>query len=138
MKIVLATILAVVISIFGHAFVFVGIQNETEGLGVAIFGYCLLILSAGLVASVAQERNRRFWAWFVMSGFLPPIIMVFILLLLPARPNKVPAKRCPKCAELVRKEATVCKHCGHSFEEEQEDALAEVEPTDEGKDPKVI
>lgn len=67
MKIILATILVLVISIFGHVAVFVGIENETEGLGVAIFGYCLLILSAGLVASVAQERNRRFWPWFVIA-----------------------------------------------------------------------
>ena len=91
-----------------------------------------------LAGFVAKERNRSFFAWFLGSFWLTAIITIPLLYLLPAVPKKVPAKRCPKCAELVRKEATVCKHCGHSFEEEQEDALAEVEPTDEGKDPKVI
>ena len=28
-------------------------------------------------------------------------------------------KKCPKCAEMIKKEAKVCKHCGYSFEEPQ-------------------
>jgi hypothetical protein len=24
-------------------------------------------------------------------------------------------KKCPKCAEMVKKEAAVCKHCQHTF-----------------------
>jgi cytochrome c oxidase assembly factor CtaG len=30
----------------------------------------------------------------------------------PSAPNPFTHVRCPDCKELVRKEATVCKHCG--------------------------
>lgn len=54
-----------------------------------------------------------------MSLFLTPI--VGILMAVVARPNRVAAKRmkaasgdqrkCPFCAELVKREATICRFC---------------------------
>lgn len=28
-----------------------------------------------------------------------------------------PEKQCPKCAEMVKQEAKICRFCGHSFEQ---------------------
>ncbi len=48
-------------------------------------------------------------------------IGIVVLLLYMFSSRKSPAERglkeCPKCAEEVKLEAAVCRHCGHSFEE---------------------
>ena len=50
--------------------------------------------------------------------FCLPIIIVLVLVflviraLLKSQKNKI---RCPYCAETIRKEALVCKHCGHEI-----------------------
>ena len=32
---------------------------------------------------------------------------------------KADEKKCPKCAEVIKKAATVCKHCGHTYSAEE-------------------
>ena len=69
----------------------------------------LLLLSV-IPAYIAQTKGKSFGAWYVYCLFLLPITFVHSLIL--DRDDR----KCPHCAELVKLEATVCKHCGSELE----------------------
>ena len=77
----------------------------------------LLLLSVLLLsvipAYIAQTKGKSFGAWYVYGLFLLPITFVHSLIL--GRDDR----KCPHCAELVKLEATVCKHCGSELEVEE-------------------
>jgi len=83
---------------------------------VLIFTWMLL---SAIVAAAAQSRGRSAGQYFLLSFLLSPLLAVIILVLtkptraeteaIAARGGDV--KRCPLCAELVKLEATFCKHC---------------------------
>lgn len=55
-----------------------------------------------------------------LAFVLTPILVILIVAFLPPIEKNIErkmldefeARRCPRCAELVKMEATVCKHCG--------------------------
>lgn len=68
---------------------------------------------------LASSRGRSGFGWFLLGG----LFSFFALILLALLPSKkapvgveVPTPdthvKCPDCAELIRMEARVCKHCG--------------------------
>jgi hypothetical protein len=70
---------------------------------------------AALIASVAVSKGRDWASFFVLSLFFPIImwIVVSVMSVDTARATTdVGLKKCPRCAELVKSEATLCKHCG--------------------------
>ena len=71
----------------------------------------LVILAAGMLGGfMAADRGRRVAAWCLLCALLPP----FLLILYFARPlHEVDGifKRCPKCGELIKWHASVCKYC---------------------------
>ena len=69
----------------------------------------LLLLSV-IPAYIAQTKGKSFGAWYVYGLFLLPIAFVHSLIL--GRDDR----KCPHCAELVKLEATVCKHCNSKLE----------------------
>ena len=69
----------------------------------------LLLLSV-IPAYIAQTKGKSFGAWYVYGLFLLPITFVHSLIL--GRDDR----KCPHCAELVKLEAIVCKHCGNALE----------------------
>lgn len=70
----------------------------------------------------ASSRGRSGFGWFVLSLLISPLLALIVLALMPNLAEKAAALasqpsvdthvKCPDCAELVRKEAKVCKHCG--------------------------
>jgi len=72
------------------------------GLGV------LLVAPVFICYRMGRARNRRGWPYAFLLGW-PGVLLLALL----GR-----SKKCPDCAELVRADARVCKHCGHRFASE--------------------
>ena len=75
-----------------------------------------------LVGVVAAGRGRSGVGWFALSLVISPLIGLLLVAVLgnlkeqaaraASEPGSKTHVRCPKCAEWVLPEATVCKHCG--------------------------
>lgn len=82
------------------------------GLVIAVF--------LGLIpAVIAYQKGRDFFDWWVFGWLLFIVALPAALLLKPniaeletRQLEQGTVKRCPYCAELVKCEARVCKHCG--------------------------
>ena len=88
-------------------------------------GFSFLILWAVCCIGVgvwANNWKRSAFAWFCLAFFLSPVLSAIILLIVG---NAEQTKTCPKCAEAVKEEALVCKHCKHEFKALNESATSE-------------
>lgn len=94
------------------------------------------------VAKFAETRGHSFAKFFWLAFFLSPVIAVIVLLLSPTAPRKDFESRtgdvifkgidgdlgkCQKCAEMIKLEAKVCKHCGADVAEHFEKLALERE-----------
>jgi hypothetical protein len=68
---------------------------------------------AAQVANQAARKGRNYNSFFVLTLFFP-LIMWLVASSISADGSQATAgtKKCPKCAEYVKVEATLCKHCG--------------------------
>lgn len=82
------------------------------GSDVIIFMLIGHFILAYIPASIAGHKGHSIGKWFVYGFFLPPIAMVHSLLI---KDYKKDYKVCPNCAELVKKEAKVCRFCGNKL-----------------------
>src|SRR5438067_23776 len=86
--------------------------------------YFILVLLLGLIpAMIASSKGRSFFGWYVYGVLLFLIALVHALLLRPdvkhveARAIAEDGRRkCPHCAELIKREALVCRYCGRDVE----------------------
>jgi hypothetical protein len=80
----------------------------------------LLLWVASLIAATAVAKGRDWVSFFVLS-LLFPIVMWIVVSVISGDPTRVKngeaTKTCPRCAELVKREATLCKHCGSDLPE---------------------
>lgn len=71
-------------------------------------------------AIIANNKGRSGFGFFLLSVLLSPLIGIIAALV--AKPNiKIvetnqiksgEAKKCPYCAEMIKREAKVCQYCG--------------------------
>ena len=72
-----------------------------------------------VVMAIAEARGRSVWSFFWLSLLASPLIALIVLVVTPPTREQAErlamrggdSKRCPHCAELVKREALVCKHC---------------------------
>ena len=73
-----------------------------------------------LCAILASKRNRSGFGYLILALLISPLLCGLLLLILgqntDGQPSDTPTPdthiKCPDCAELILKEAKVCKHCG--------------------------
>jgi hypothetical protein len=88
-----------------------------------IYLFPLLILSA-IPAYIAQTKGKSFGTWYVYGILLLPIALIHSLLIekdsaeMEAQALSEGNKKCPYCAELVKRDAIICKHCKSELEVE--------------------
>ena len=77
----------------------------------------LFAILGALIADRAFSKGRSWSAFFWLSMLFSPLIMFVIVSTIQVDQSQltVGIKSCPKCAEPVKIEAILCKHCGSSI-----------------------
>lgn len=81
------------------------------------------LVMAGVVAIIASSKGRGGFGWFLYGLLLWPIALVHILVqrtdtaVADRRASRDPdLRKCPRCAEFIRREARVCRFCNTELE----------------------
>ncbi len=86
-----------------------------------IFGWIVLSIAIGIWAG---KWGRDEGGWFFLSLFISPLLIGLCLLACGRNEDKITSqgikagrlKVCKFCAETLKSEAIICKHCGKSCE----------------------
>ena len=78
----------------------------------------LFAILGALIADRAFSKGRSWSAFFWLSMLFSPLIMFVIVSTMQVDQSQltVGVKSCPKCAEPVKIEAILCKHCGSDIQ----------------------
>lgn len=93
-----------------------------EVLSVSAF----LFIVGVITALVAKNRGREPAPWFFIGFFLGPLGLALLFgieknqkRLDESSIDRGAMKRCPFCAEIVRKDAIICRYCKQPLEKDQ-------------------
>lgn len=76
-----------------------------------MFRYVLILIIAGIVGSIiARRKGRNPILWFILCAIVP--LLMVVIAVLPPLASKGYTKKCIYCAEIIKEDAAICKHCG--------------------------
>lgn len=86
--------------------------------------YIVLVIAGGILAS---RKGRSVLGWLFLTALCPLLLIILICLSSLETPKARTMRQldaadyrdCPFCAESIRREASVCKHCGKDVEPKQ-------------------
>ncbi len=82
--------------------------------------FVIALLFGGIVGVIAEQKNRPFFPWAVYGACLFQIAIIHIAVIGDKEYDDrqlagMGYKKCPACAEWVKNEAVLCKHCKTSL-----------------------
>ena len=79
----------------------------------------ILALLLGLIpAAIAKGKGKSFGLWWIYGAAIFIVALPHALIMRPdddaieKRQLSSGMKKCPSCAEMIKQDAKVCKHCG--------------------------
>lgn len=94
---------------------------------VGIFVGILWFIFVFAVASMAKKKGRSYGSYFALSFFFSPLIGLIVLAIQGENKEELAkqnieagiTKKCPFCANEIKKGAVVCQFCGRDLPKEE-------------------